>query len=399
MAVTVDIKTKSFTASDRAWRLFPGVGYRHYFVMKEYSRVFLDYPRLPPIPKTEVTRESYPLSDFAKSIALASVAFRNSERADELIEAINARDFSRSRWSQRRSVALGWVKGLYQTAKVGDVIVVPGPGYRKNDAGEYELNPTLIGEIVSETERWTEQGPVQYTRSQLLTRRVKWLPGATEEQFSAKTLGLLRTQNTLVAMPKDELAGVLGAAYKNVVMQDETLARFTTENRDFRSYDAHQFLVFVQAVTAAIKVSREGGEIPHKSVYEMAGRMERDARYVVEQDASIHSPGYSTLKTAFGLATDTAKNAPLVIAVLFALATEPNAKPFGPDGQPNVNLTNTESAALDPCDEEFGLEEEVRATLSVIGLDRWQDQFSPVAKAAQDHEGFKSLATVPTQGD
>lgn len=398
MPTVVDIKTKKFGTTDRAWRLFPGVGYRHYEVMLEYNRVFLDYPHLPFPGTAEVSQDNYAISDLAKSMALAPIAFSRSDSIDERLRETNQGDYSRSRWTQRRRLALGWIRGLYQTAKVGDIVVVPGPGYRRNEEGEYELRPTLIGEIVGETERWTEEGPKEYVDARLLTRRVRWFRGATEDQLSVRTVNLLRTQNALVAMPRDELEGVLGAAYKNVVTETETLARFTTTNRDFRSYDALQFLVFVQGVSAAIRTAREGGHLADSSIFEIAGRMERDERYVVEQDANIHSPGYSTLKIAFDAAAATAKNAPLVIAVLFALATTPGAQPFDEDGQANVNLTNTESAALDPCDEEFGLEDDVRDTLNVIGLDRWRNEFCPVARAAQDHEGFRSIATVPDLG-
>lgn len=399
MSVTVDIKAKRFGAADQAWRLFPGVGYRHYEVMREYSRVFIDLPVLPALPRGEISKDTFPISDLARSMSLAPLVFRTDDKAADRVDELKSSDFGGARWSQRRSVALGWIKALYRTASIGDIVVVPGPGYRKNEEGELELKPSLIGEIVGETERWTENGPQQYTSARLLTRRVRWFPDAQEDQLSAKTALLLRTQNALIAMPKDELEGVLGAAFKNVVTDDETIARFTTKNLDFRSYDAHQFLAFVQAVTAALKAAKEGEELVHQSVYEIAGRMQRDLRYVVEQDANIHSPGYSTLKMALAEAAGTAKNVPLVVATLFAIATSPGAQPFDAENQPDVNLSNSESAALDPCDPEFGLEQDVRDTLAIIGLDRWRDEFCPVAQAAQQHEGFKSLSTVPNTGN
>lgn len=394
MTVTIDIKARKFTSTDQAWRLFPGTGYRHYEVMREYSRVFLEFPDLPALPAGEISRDNLSIADLARSMALASFAFRADENGEQRLQEARDADYERSIWTQRRSGALGWINTLYRTASVGDIIVVPGPGYRKNAEGDLEFKPTLIGEIVGEAERWTERGPQIYTNARLMTRRVKWFPDAEEEQLSAKTALLLRTQNAFVKMPKDELEGVLGAAFKNVVTDDETLAQFITRSNDVRSYDAHQFSVFVQAVSAAMKASREGTQLAHVSVYEIAGRLDRDLCYVVEQDANYHSPGYSTLKMAFAEAAETAKNAPLVIAVLFALATDVSAQPFDDNNQPDVNLRNSKSAALDPCDPEFGLEQDVRDTLAIIGHQRWQDQFCPAARAAEDHEGFRSLSTV-----
>ncbi|WP_156799314.1 hypothetical protein [Oceanicola granulosus] len=357
--------------------------------------VFLEFPNLPFVTSdSRLEKSPRTASTLARSIHLASFVYRTGSDAELRLAEEEERDFSNARWSKKRSLARGWVNALYAEARVGDVVVVPGPGHRKMADGSWKLFPTLIGEIVGETERWAG-APYPYSQGRLLTRRVRWIPDAHEGQLSPRLALALRTQNALVRLPAGELEQVLGAAFKNVVLKNETLARFLTSNPEFHSYENYHFLSFIQATCAAFRSAEQRSELVGNSIFEIAGSMERDSEYVVEQDANIHSPGYSTLKVLFpDTGSRRAKNLPLIIACLFALAASPEASPFDADGSPNVNVSNSESPELDPCDPEFGLEKDVRDTLDAIGYDRWVNEWCPTARSAQENDGFEALPTV-----
>lgn len=384
MSIVVDIRTRVFDEDERAYRLFPGQGYRYYEFMKDHSVVFLDNPGIPvPGPqgyqKDDATLHALVRSELKQPVVLAA-----SDRVREEIAEIDARDLGDVRWSRRREVYLGWLNALYRDASIGDLVIVPSPGYVK-EGDDWVKVGTMIGEIVSGPERLDRGAPVSILAGRYLVRRVRWLAEVDELELSRSSAAALRTQNALVALPARSFEKALGAAYKNLVIGDEFLARFTTESEDFNAAECFHFTAFAMAVVAAVRQIEQGyGPFRDgRSIYDLAAAVPPDDEYVPEQEASIHSPGYTTLR---GL-----RQVPAVISILFALALTPGAQPFAGEGPAQVEVVNTESTAYNPCD--VGIEESVRQSLDIIGYERWL-QMCQAAARANENEGLKSITTV-----
>lgn len=381
MNVEVDIRARTFGKDDRAYRLFPGIGYRHFEAMKENSVVFLDYPGLP-----APSKSGFPKDDISKDAIIrgerrAQVAYRSREQAAARLADIALEDLSNTRWSQRRDLALTWLNGLYHTAKTGDLIILPAPtrGIFDEDGAK-----TLIGEIISEPVRWRQDAPEKYALANLLVRRVKWLAEVDERDLDHRTARSLRTQNALVSLNAANLRPVLGAAYKNVVIDGDFLARFVTHGHEFDARESYHFQAFVLAVAEAHRRFREGEREFSNSIYAVAAEVKRGDPNIPEQDVSIHSPGYTTLKSA--------REVVFVISALFAVALASPAGAFDTTGKPNLSVVNSESEEYDPC-EPGGLDEGVRGTLEIMGLKAWQEACQ-AARAANEDDGFVPESAV-----
>lgn len=397
MTYHIDLKIRNFTASQKAYRLFPGLAYRHYDAMRHNSVIFLDLPSFPAATAVPYEQSDAMVQAIAKSDALSSSVFRQDgeDRAERISEALTA-DYNSARWTPRRAQQLAWAKALYETAQPGDIVVVPGNDtIEKNESGRETVRGTLIGEIIGSPERWTGIG--QYADAHFLVRRVKWLTIADERDLTRRTRRALRTQNALVNLPTDELKAVLGAAYKNVVVGNDVLARFLTGNEEFTASESFHFQAFVMAVVAAMKKIEDHEEIlentndqARKSFYELAGtvRGQNFDHLVPEQDASIHSPGYTTLKSKNIL--------PFVVAGLFALANAANGQPTPDEQLPVIVVKNSESDSYDPC--AAGIDDKMKQVVELWGYSVWQEACRAAELASED-DGLSSIATVTHEAE
>lgn len=390
MSIVIDIKTRVFDDDDKAYRLFPGQGYRHFKAMKEHSVVFLDNPGIPLPGNDGYDKSDDMLLQLVRSEEKQSFVNADGENLQAELQAIDSKEFARSRWGKKRELSVGWLNALYHTASVGDLIVVPSPGIMKNDEGEWQKTFTMVGEIVGEPERWVRGAPPNLGLGGYVVRRVKWLADINELELDAQVALALRTQNALIAMRARAFERVLGAAYKNIVLGEEYLARFVTTNAEFTAFENYHFNAFVMAAVAACRrvENMEGPWADGPSIYDIAAEVTRDDNLVPDQESSIHSPGYMTLRGSPLL--------PAVISALFALSLAANADPFAGAGVNQVTVVNSESAAFNPCD--VGIELAVRDALNIMGYDRWQ-QACLAGQKSNENEGLQSITTVTTQPD
>lgn len=312
---------------------------------------------------------------------------RKNVDVDAQFRDIETQEYRSLHWSPKRALIRGWLNGLYVSAKIGDLIVVPGPGWRRDSEGDWIEKKSLIGEISGDVTRWERDGPVDYLRAKYLVRSVRWIAELDENDLDRVTQSTMRTQNALVQLRADQLETVLGAAYRNVLVKGEYLARFITKNLEFSAHESFHFQAFVMASSAAHQRATDGGvaEKFDRSIYEIAAAMSRAHEFVPEQDSSIHSPGYTTLK-AIG-------NIPMVVACLYALALQADSLPFDANGNADIIVVNSESAALDPCDPDLGIDRDVREALNVIGFERWKEMCDSAVKANR-HEGFEPITGI-----
>jgi hypothetical protein len=392
LGIVIDIKTRVFDEEDLAFRLFPGRGYRHFKAMKDHSIVFLDNPHIPLPGQKGYEKSDEVLQAIARSEEMQPLINADNESLEAQLKELQNRDFSSSRWSKKRQLNLGWLNGLYSDAKIGDLIVVPSPGIIKNEGGDFEKAYTLVGEIIGDPEVWFNRGPSNLLLGRYVVRRVRWLANVNELELDPKVAATLRTQNALISMRARSFERVLGAAYKNIVIGEEFLARFVTDNPEFTAFENFHFNAFVMAVVAACRKveNRELGWPNRQSIYDIAATVNGNDCLVPDQEASIHSPGYMTLRGAMLV--------PAVMSALFALALESSAQPIQQDGSgvEQVTVVNSESKAFDPC--KLGIEQGVRETLNILGYERWL-QMQNACQNASENEGLRSISTVTTESE
>lgn len=389
MHIQIDLKTRAFSESDRAYRLFPGRGYRYFNEMKDHSVVFLDNPGFPSPEPDGYAKNSEVLAQIVRSEEKKPIVNANDRSLRPQLEALDKADFSDAHWGKNRELTLGWLNGLYHQAKIGDLIAVPSPGLILNNDDKYEHGFTLIGEIVGEPERWTNERVQKLWLGRFLVRRVKWLARVRDVELDPNTAIALRTQNALISLKASSFEGPLGAAYKNVVIGDEFFARFSTQRADFTAFDNFHFNAFVMAVVAAYRASNDPSHplSAQRSVYGLASEVLRSDPLVPEQEASIHSPGFLTLRGALLV--------PAIASALFALALQVDTQPLNPDGSgaESVSVVNSESAGFDPC--ELGIEQGVRDTLNILGYERWLE-LRGACQNASENDGLQSIPSVTT---
>ncbi|MHC0053175.1 hypothetical protein [Actibacterium sp. D379-3] len=348
MSIVIDIKTRVFDEDDVAYRLFPGQGYRHFKAMKDHSVVFMDNPGIPLPGRNGYEKDDATLTAIAKSEEKQALINANGDNLKAELQQVDDKDFSNARWGSKRELNRGWLNALYRKADIGDLVVVPSPGIIKNDEGEWEKSYTLVGEIVGEPERWERDGPQNLIAGKYIVRRVKWLAQVNEAELDPQVAVGLRTQNALTAMRARSFERVLGAAYKNVIIGEEFLARFVTTDEEFTAFESYHFNAFVMAVVAACRrvENGQGAFGDGVSIYDIAAEVHGQDDLVPDQESSIHSPGYMTLRGEVLV--------PAVMSALFALAVaadaDPALDPFAGDGADQVKVVNSESAAFDPCD-------------------------------------------------
>lgn len=394
MSIVIDIKTRVFDDDDTAYRLFPGQGYRHFKAMKDYSVVFLDNPGISLPGKNGYEKDQATLEEIAKSVEKQPFINGNGENLAAELRQIDERDFKDARWGPKRELNRGWLNALYHKAKLGDLVVVPSPHMIKNDDGEWEKSYTLVGEIVGNPERWERNGPPHLIAGRYIVRRVKWLAQVNEAELDPQAALGLRTQNALTAMKARSFERALGAAYKNIILGEEFLARFTTTDEEFTAFESYHFNAFVMAVVAACRRA-ENGQKPFEdgtSIYDIAADVLGQDDLVPDQESSIHSPGYMTLRGSILV--------PAVMSALFALAVAANADPaldpFAGDGIDQIMVVNSESDAFNPCD--VGIDQAVKDALNIMGYQRWK-QLCAAGVKASDNDGLRSITTVEARPD
>lgn len=137
-------------------------------------------------------------------------------------------------------------------------MVVPSPGFIKTEEGEWQKAYTLAGEIVGNPERWERNGPNNLLLGKYIVRRVRWLAQVNEAELDPVVAVGLRTQNELTSMRARSFERILGAAYKNIVLGEEFLARFITTDEEFTAFESYHFNAFVMAVVAACRRVQSG---------------------------------------------------------------------------------------------------------------------------------------------
>lgn len=201
------------------YKLFPGRNYRFYDDMRDASAVFLDIRGLEALADNPAVWSDTDVLSLIESDRLA----RELERiADDAV----VRENSSGAIDKRN---LTFLKGLMLNAKKGDLVLVPGKGYRRD---------VLIGEFVDDPGTLKRIPVVETAGTNIyLGRAVRWLTGVEKRLIGPDIIERLHTPGAFFAFGESLKDQVYQLAYENYHYRSGYVATFRTTKERFTSAD------------------------------------------------------------------------------------------------------------------------------------------------------------------
>lgn len=367
--LTVSLDAYVIPEDHRVYKCFPGKAYRFYELVRDESAVFLDILGLDQLGADATT--------WTRSTLIDTIRTDRQKREADMVArgrkvpkrtGYSAKGYSRT---DRRDAT--FAVGFYQTAKQGDLIVVPAEGYQRDVLIGELLDPP--GKVVEVTAKDSDGYTVTY-----LGRRVKWLGRQAKRLFSDQLIGLLHSQTAFFDIGKRNYEAIYEIAYENFTVGDLYVASFKTTKQHFTSRDNLMVSVWFEALSAirdAVEAEKTDG-LKDRSFYEIAfAATPSDAS---ELSININSPGEFVLRSA--------KEFALVAMALFTLAS---AQPSLADARTAhveakvVGNANTECLGK--------VDESVRRYIDALGAKGWQEACK-MAVAARDSATLQTEARL-----
>lgn len=269
----------------KVYKVFPGEGYKFYDVVERDNVIFLDVRGLEDLPPNPATWSD----DALLRKTTLDHALRNPPHE-------RRRGKPRRRRSAIPQRNANFVKGLLLTAKRGDLVVVPPPGWKRD---------VLIGEILDDP-----GDPVRVTASDnevnytYLGRKVRWRTRVEKRFMRRDLLEKLQTPQAFFPVGESLHEDVYALAYENFVWRDTYVATFRTTKERFTSADNLVASVWFNGFAAARNASEEGRNLGGGSFVD-AALQPTGADTESELELNINSPGTilvrSTSAFALGL--------------------------------------------------------------------------------------------------
>jgi hypothetical protein len=300
----------------QVYKCFPGEGYKFYDVVLNESVIFLDVRGLDNLSENPATWSD----DALLHVTTLDHVVRNPTGPRRK----GQRRRRKSGVPQRNA---NFVKGLLLTAKKGDLIVVPPPGWRRE---------VLIGEIADEPGTpirvEAKDGEETFT---YLGRKVRWRT-SVEKRFMRQTL-LEKLHNPQAFFPVgiDQHEDVYALAYENYVWRDNFVATFRTSKERFTSADNLVASVWFNGLTAA-RNAAENNTLLTTSSFVDAALLPTAPDTENELELNINSPGTILVRSASAFAL-------AAMALLPLNATEAQAVADG-----NTRITLHAVGGVDP---------------------------------------------------
>jgi hypothetical protein len=353
----------------KVYKCFPGKAYRFYELVRDESVVFLDILGLDQLDDDSTKWKRAEVIDIIQ-------ADRQKREADLIARGHKVRKrtgYSATGYSRTDRRGTTFAIGLYQTAKKGDLIVVPAEGYQRDVlVGELLDAPGKVVEIKSKD---SNGETVTY-----VGRRVKWLGRQPKRLFSDEMIGLLHSQTAFFDIGKRNYEAIYEIAYENFTAGDLYVASFKTTKQHFTSRDNLIVSVWFEAL-AAIRDAVERGEtdaLQDLSFYQIA--LAAGASEASELSININSPGEFILKSTREFA--------LVAMALFTLATAHPTAAAAQTAHVEAKIVgNASTECLGKVDES------VRRYVEALGAKGWREACK-MAVEARDSATLKTEARL-----
>jgi hypothetical protein len=335
----------------------PGSNYKLYGLFVQRSMIVADFLGLELTEGVRLEDQDRIFEQLARARKLR--AHRKNEFSDDA-PSRDLSDYSYAKNDRAISQLYRILRGFFEIAKVGDLVVVPPLSFSQD---------TMIGELTDPPESFaTTTFPSLYGSELLYGRHVRWLAKVPKGKLSPYFLDLVSKPNAFVLIKNSERAAIYREAFGNYILADDFRARFDVKDTEFTTTDdlyIQAFFSFVAANSMRIEQNRE-----LLGIYQ--GAFERLGEYSIELQSSVNSPGYLNLMSK--------RISPMVAAALFVLAITvgPSAVQAAEEGQ--IVIGNS----LDPenlCT--ASIYAETLQHLKLLRVERWAEACAIATQAAE----------------
>lgn len=369
----VDLDTRIIPPDHQVFVMHPGTQKKFYRNMISGSEVFLDLPGIT-FEGALAVDDPLLLQKFMMSRAIRQ--WHAAGRPEGREPSRDPAAYADNALTSRRSIQLRSIVALYQDARVGDLVVVPGPGY---------ASAVLIGEIISDYAPGHVRKEDRYPGESMPVRIVRWKSTSRKKaQFSNRAIELMQNQKAIIRVKEpDILLEIYREAYGNFVLPDYAEGRVRIEKP---TIDFAKFLKSGNTIiyAAALFNAAGGGTGTVREALALGtfGAIQRfyDPTQLLDTGISINSPGFIALK-AKELAL------PLFVGVMLALG----AAGVPLDEARAADLANSTTAQSLEC--EIEMEERFRTTMAMMSYEDWS-RWCTMAQQAQGDVGMTAHPKV-----
>lgn len=376
MAIIVDPEIRILADNQKIFILHPGDGKRFYSDFIETNSVFLDLPGIQLAAEIDIDDENF--RDSLRMAKRISLWYRSGSKKDAK-PSRELNDYKVKHPSAKAPKFAHAIHNLYMDAAPGDLIIIPGKGYKST---------VYIGEFIEEFDPKYFVMSHRYGIEKIPARKVRWLDvNIAKGQFNQRLIRLMQNRQAIIEVTKDsDKRDIYEFAYGEYiwketsgsfirVSEDEIDVRDLTNAFDLTNYFASQYI--------ALKMGEL--ELFLKLPFHEAIETYYDKKYFGGVSVEIHSPGY------FGRPMKDVMLAGYV-SVMLALSSA------GVSAQEASELTIENSANITKsiCDEQ--LEADIRESMEMhANYDLWEKVVCPKRLAAKRDVGLKTGASVVTK--
>lgn len=373
MVLVIDPGIRILDDNHQVFVLHPGDRKRFYRDFIENEAVFLDLPGLafaePPDIENETLRNSLRMSR-----RISIWRRRGSPAADR--PSRDASEYAITNPGMEAPRFVREVKDLYTDAKAGDLVVVPGSGYRST---------VYIGEFLNDFDPEFVVQSNRYPTETIPARRVKWLPvRVAKGQFPERIIRLLQNRQAIIRITqRDDRHQIYEFAYGDYVWGDVSgnLIKVGKDHVDLNELSrAVDLTNFFAAQYLALKKNELGQflELPFQEAIDRY----YDKAYFGSVSVEIHSPGYF-LRPMHSAALAG------YVSVMLALS----AAQVAPGEAAQAVVENSANATTSICDEQ--LEADIRETMEMYAnIHLWEQKVCPLRQRTEAEVGLDTDVKV-----
>lgn len=362
MPTTVDLGTTILPSDHINWKLFPGEGYKFLQIMLETGAVFLDVRNLDRLGNDPREWNDQRLLNL---ISKDRWGRQNQDRKRKTTRRI----------SQADQLNLTLVKGLFQSAKKGDLVLVPHPG---------STGAISIGKLVDQPGRVisfeaTDDG----VTSTYTGRRVRWISTWSKREAPTALVELLQTPVAFFNLGDTAGQKIYTNAFGSFVYDGLSVASFFTSKDFFTSRDNRllsSWIELTEVLSASVDRPEAAKAVRDQDIHDLI-----DAFVIAEADRvdlaiNINSPGSIVMRAV--------AQTPLVALALYPMAVA------GVSHAQATNATITASVVGDADDACIGqVSESVRQILRNMGEQKWR-RACQLARAAAEEATVRSQSRL-----
>lgn len=366
----IDLNAITVPLDQRVWRLFPGSGYQFLRDFIDQGVGFLDAPAFP-LPAGKLSEVNDLVPRVAYSNSVRDRLYEHGSTAE--IANYNHETYADARRSQARTRLANGLTAFLETARKGDLIVLPEP---------IQMSRVWVGRF-RDDQRRIGLFPRRYGHTPIPGRSVEWLTSVAENTVSTALSQSLRHQHPFSLVEKSLQVEVLSLAFGSFVFGDRHVSTIYNDGEDFLDADAALLGTLGRLAAAASKAVDNGSVLNTADLLDILLR-NPPIEYTCTQETDIHSPGFmryiagSTVPLVF---------AALVASLLF-LSGCSNKQEMEATIQ-TIEYVNASDSSDPQCTARVSAAS--KQALAVLGTDRtWQ--LCEAARAARNRAKLRSTA-------